>query len=112
MEKSITKNLMAIVMRGGLEIWIEEEKIQNLKRALMSGKESKFIELNDEVINSADIVGIFTPQTMENKIRQKNGQWKCSEGVWHDKYEKCECNIEIPKYARKWSIEGQLNKLC
>lgn len=92
MEKSLTKNLMAIVMRNGIEIWAEEEKIRNLQRILTIGKESKFIEIDGETINTADIIGIFLPKTMEELVRRKNGQWKCSWGNWHEKGERnCGC---------------------
>ena len=56
MEKQITKKLMAIVMRDGIEIWIEDDKIQNLKKVLMMTEKSKFIELWNEVINSSDVL--------------------------------------------------------
>lgn len=97
MEKQITKKLMCIVMRDGIEIWIEDDRIQNLKKALMMTEKSKFIELENEVINSADILGIFSSNTMEAKTRRKNGQWKCNWNHWHNRGERCACG-EMEKY--------------
>ena|SRR3990167_823370 len=102
MDKQLAKNLMCICLRNNVEIWAEDEKIKNLKKVLMAVRESKFIELENEVINSADILGIFDAQTMEDKTRRKNGQWKCKADYWHEKFEKCECNISIPSYAKSY----------
>lgn len=86
----LSVKLMCIALRGGLEIWAEDEKIQNLKKIIMSSKESKFIELNNEVINTADITGIFEAKTMEEKNLIRNGYWKCKSGnYWHKRGEEC-----------------------
>lgn len=86
MTKELSKNLMCIVIRGGIEIWVEADKLPDIEK----GKEQKksFI-LNGELINSADIVGVFKATTMEEFARRKNGQWKCDFGFWHDRFEKC-----------------------
>jgi len=81
----LTKNLMAIVLRNDIEIWAEEDKIKNLQKILTMGKESRFIEIDGEVINTADISGIFSAKTMEDITRRKNGQWKGKDGKWFDK---------------------------
>jgi len=85
----LTKNLMCILMRGGVEIWTEERRIETLKETLPRLKEHKFIGIDDELINTADIIGIFSAQTMEDKTRRKNGMWKCKWGHWHNKRENC-----------------------
>ena len=91
---------MAIVMRNGVEVWIEQDKIQALKNALMSSKEhSRFIEVDGKVINTADVVGIFDPKTMEDMTHRKNGRYKCQFGVWHERNDKCGC-WEIERYNR------------
>ena len=62
------------------------------------GKESKFIELDGEVLNTADIVGIFSPQTVENMIRRKNGQWQGKDGKWYNRGDRVcgKCGNIIP----------------
>ena len=94
----LSKNLMCIALRNGTEIWIEEEYIINLKKVLLISSQSKFIEIGKEVINTADITGIFDAKTMETTTRRKSGQWQDKEGQWHNKYDKiCPgCKSVIP----------------
>ena len=91
MTNEISKELMCVVVRGGIEIWLEKERADNLIKMLTVIKESKFIEFNGQILNTADISGIFTPDVMEEKTRRKNGQWKCGLNNWHDRGEKCDC---------------------
>ena len=88
---------MAIVLRNGLELWLEEEAVRNLKKVLTHSSQSKFVEICNEVINTADITGIFTPQTMDEFKRRKNGAWKCNYNEWHEKYQTCNCG-ELKRY--------------
>src|SRR3990167_2572302 len=88
----LSKNLLAIVMRNGVEIWLEEERANNIMTALAAGGGTKFVKVGGEFINTADVLGIFTPETMEANTRRKNGQWQCRiAGTWHDRKEKCDC---------------------
>ncbi|MCD6371703.1 MAG: hypothetical protein J7L39_03225 [Candidatus Aenigmarchaeota archaeon] len=98
MSQELTKNLMCIAMRNGAEIWIERSRIEDLIKNLTRLTENKFIKVGDELINTADIVGIFTPKTMEEIVRRRNGQWQCKYGTWHQKGEKCNC-AELKKYG-------------
>lgn len=106
MSKELTKNLMCILMREKAEIWIEQEKLESLMDML---EKQRFIRIGKEIINTADISGIYTAETMEDITRRKNGQWKCKEGnYWHDKGEQCGhkgIHCEIPTYAREWLNE-------
>jgi len=98
----ITVNLYCVVMRNGIEIWLEKEKIQKLQDVLSAIKQSTFIHLDNRTINSADIVGIFPPNDMADQTRRKNGQWKCNNcGSWHDKFEKCSEDSVINKILNK-----------
>ena len=88
----LSKTIVCLQMRSGVEIWLEEEKYNGIKRALMSIEQSTFIEIDERVVNTADIVGIFTPADMDSFTKRKNGQWQCSAaGFWHDKGQKCDC---------------------
>jgi hypothetical protein len=89
MNQDLSKKIMCISIRGGVEIWAEEDKIANLKKVLMSTSQSKFVQLDDEVINTADITGIFGPATMEEVTMRKNGYWKCKWNFWHKKFDDC-----------------------
>ena len=82
---------MCIALRDGVEIWLEDERATNLKNVLKSANSSKFVDLGDEIINTADIIGIFKPETMDAKDKKKRGWWLCKYNKWHAKNETCEC---------------------
>lgn len=98
MNNELSKKLMAIVLRRDIEVWIESERAERLKIILISmTNQNKFIEIDNEVINTADIVGIFDANTMENAIRRRNGMWQDKKGGWHDRGVRiCRCGNEIP----------------
>lgn len=87
----LTKKLMCVQMRSGVEIWVEDGKAQRLQDALGMITQSKFIRFEDQTFNTADIVGVFEAKTMSDLTRRKNGEWQCQRGQWHGKGEKCEC---------------------
>jgi hypothetical protein len=91
MTTAITKKLMCVQMRSGVEIWVEEERIQKLQTLLDRITGTKFITFDDQTINTADIVGIFLAPTMHDYTRRKNGEWKCQNNHWHGRGEKCNC---------------------
>ena len=84
----LAKQLMCLRVRDGVEIWLEKERLENLIIYLEQLKENKFIKIDGRLVNSADVVGIFTPQDMEEVTRRRNGQWKDERGIWHDKGER------------------------
>jgi hypothetical protein len=95
MEKSIALNQMCIVMRDGTQIWLEREQAKTVQAMLDKAARSMFLHIGEETINTADIIGIFTPQRLEETTRRHNGQWKCKYGFWHDRNEKCLCKEHL-----------------
>jgi hypothetical protein len=90
MSQEITKNLMCVLMREGVEIWIEEEKLEPLMGMLET---KRFIKIDGRVINVADISGIYPAVDMEDRTRRMNGQWKDENGIWRNRGEwKCDYN--------------------
>ena len=85
-------------MRSRIEIWVEKEKAEKLINLLGTTK-TKFVEIENEIINSADIEGVFSAKTMEDLTRRKNGQWKCNLGYWHQRGEKC-AHGEFERYKK------------
>jgi hypothetical protein len=85
MIQSIAKNLQCIVMRNGIKLWIEKEKIQKLHEILSKTNENKFIQFNTDnvermrLISSGFLgVGITVPRTfIETKdvIIQRSNTW-------------------------------------
>lgn len=87
----LSKNLVCIVIRGGIEIWVERDRSEAMVSLLTSQNPPQFVKYEQRLINRADVVGIFTAGDMENTTRRKNGGWQCKESHWHEKGEKCEC---------------------
>ena len=102
MTQELSKDLVCIVIRGGIEIWVEQERAEILKQSLLSDKCPQFINYENKLINKADITGIFDALVMEEKTRLKNGQWKCQYGTWHDRFEKCDDTCIINKLKQKY----------
>lgn len=80
-----------VLIAGGLEIWVEEDRANKLAEALKSGNAPKYLSVENQLINTFEIRGVFTAQAMEDLHRRKNGQWKCQKGTWHEKAHVCEC---------------------
>ena len=97
MSTELSKSLVCIQMRSGVEVWIESQRADNVQATLQAITQSKFIKLDNQTLNTADIVGVFQASTMEAATRRKNGQTQCKEGAWHDKNEKCDCLPEKTK---------------
>lgn len=92
----LSKELKCIQIRSGVEIWLEAERIPKLLERINSNE--RFIEVDGQIINKADVVGVFGATAMEETTRRKNGEWKCTYGNWHKKFETCECfrhSVEI-----------------
>ena len=88
----LAKKQKAIMIRGGIELWLDEEKADLISEILIKSNE-RFIKIKElnTLINAADVVGIFDPQTMDERTKRQNGEWQCRQGNWHERKEKCEC---------------------
>jgi len=93
----LSKDLVCILLRLGIEIWVEKEKAEKLISALTQKDCPQFIYYEDKVINKSDISGVFTAKDMAERIRRKNGEWKCEHGNWIPRYKKCQCSLR-PEY--------------
>lgn len=88
-------------MRSGVEVWIEKERVETLQKILENITGTKFINFDNQTINTADIVGIWSGNTMGEFTRRKNGQWKCDSNSWHDRNVKCDCGDPMTTYRAK-----------
>jgi len=96
--EGLLKNLFCIQMRSSAEIWVEKERAQKLQTLLEGISTHRFVLFEDETVNTADIVGIFSAETMLEVAHRKNGEWKCEHGRWYGKFEKCQCGIGVDMY--------------
>ena len=84
----ITKKQHCVLIRGGIELWIDAEKVETLVSVMQT---QKLIQIDGEIVNTFEIIGVYSPERMEEFKRHKQGQWKCKMNTWHDKSEKCGC---------------------
>lgn len=59
------EEVQTLVLRNGAKIYLEEKQINDLWQIIKDLKESKFIRIGNDIINTADVVGIFTKETSE-----------------------------------------------
>lgn len=84
--KEIAKNLVCIIIRGGIEVWTDEANIDVINLAM---EKKDICRIGKNVINGADIQGVFDAKTMDERNRRKNGQYQCWYGFWHEKFDQC-----------------------
>ena len=85
MKKEIQKQQKIIVLRDGTQIWVNKERAEALEENLQRITASKFVKIDEETINTADISGVLTPETLEETNRRRNGQWKDKNGNWRNR---------------------------
>ncbi len=88
----IAKELKIVVMRNGVEIALEGDKLELFERVLSQHEGSQFIKLEGRTINTADLSGVFLPGDVEVLYMRKRGMWQCDKGRWHKRNEDCYCN--------------------
>jgi len=110
MTEEISKKLVCVLLRVGIELWMEEDRAKNLMAVLKLPNPPQFIEFEGQLINRSDISGVFDALTMEERTRRKNGQWKCDYNEWHDKGSKCYCrdvyDIRTPEDIKTFKERG------
>jgi hypothetical protein len=81
-----------------MEIWLNDKEAQGVEDVI-TGKDigehevPMFIDVNDELISTREISGIFTSKTMKTKERKRQGDWECSFGFWHTRGQECGHNL-------------------
>lgn len=103
MSKEIQTQKVCVLLRGETKLWIEGNRVEELEKALRDSTK-RFLKINGQLVNTFEIIGVFTPDLIEERNRYKNGQWKCEKGKWHDKGQKCEC-VEYTKITKAY-VEG------
>lgn len=115
MNTEIVKAQKVIVMKSGMSIFIEAERAAVAEGILASGSGHRFLQIDDQTINSAEIEGIYGPEQYDEIQRVKRGEYKCRWGKWHMRREECSCGKEagerIERYKRmkKRIAEGKFD---
>lgn len=94
MTQEITNPQMCLLMRSGIQLWIDLEKAEKIKPLIGKGIQ---IDIDGEVINGSDISGLYNPQTIYELNKSKSGQWKCEHLNWIPRGKKCQC-LNKPEY--------------
>lgn len=115
MTTDIAKKQMCIFMRNGIEIWIDEDKAEQISADLIKSTVS-MARIEGRILNFKDIVGIFNPQDLEELHRRNRGEWKCKFKNWHGKNDVCFCheNYRADKFkeeaeTRRRIMDGELD---
>lgn len=94
MTSQLSRDLVCVCMRNGVQVWIERNRGHALISAIAGPNAPQFIECDGNMLNRADITGIFNAPVMEETTRRKNGEWICDKGNWHKKNQDCACRTE------------------
>ena len=94
MKKELSKDLLCLLTREGIEIWFEKSKIREVEEKL---EYNKFINIDGNTISVSNVSGLFTAQAVEEMRRRKNGEWKCKYDYWHSRGDQCG-HGELKKY--------------
>jgi hypothetical protein len=92
--EALAKIQKCILLKNGIEKWVELDIAEQIQDALDTLQSHLFIRIADsknETVNTAELVGVFGADTLEEFKRAKNGQYKCLMGTWHDKGQICAC---------------------
>lgn len=95
MTNEVSVQLMCIVMRNGVHIWAENDRVKKLMAVLSSPNAPQFIEYDGRFINKSDLTGVYSAEDMEDMTRRKNGGWMCKWGFWHSKNTECNNHWDI-----------------
>ena len=101
MTNKITVPQKCILMRNGVEIWLDSEKAERFGNDWTAGLKA-VVKIEGRFLNTVDITGIYSPEDLENLTRRKNGEWQCKKGYWHAKFENCLGHVKEERDPRGW----------
>lgn len=95
MSTELAREERIIYMKSGLPHFVETERVAPLEKLLESGSGHRFVKLpNGQVINTAEIEGIYTIERYAELQKIKEGYRCCEYGKWHARKEECQCRRE------------------
>ena len=71
------KKLMCIFMRNGIKFWIYKDDYEKKKNAIMQSQ--KFVEIENNLLNVADITGIFDEEYVDDIQEAEDKRLKLKE---------------------------------
>jgi hypothetical protein len=87
MSQEIVKQLNCILLKNGIELWMEKEKAIRVMMLVEKAPKGTMIRLEDFdcEFGREEVSGRYTAKLMEDRLRLRQGQWKGKDGKWHDK---------------------------
>lgn len=101
---------MCICMRIGTQLWVERDRVAHLQQLLQQSIGQIFVSFENQTINTADIAGTFSAETMGELTMRKNGTWQCSFSEWHKRGEDCNCPDQ--KLRAMYEERRNISKAC
>ena len=71
--ENIRKIQKCLMVRNGIDIWIDEDKSNAIKIDMLKNFDNNFIEVEGNMINIKDIIGIFSNSLVIDLERRKAG---------------------------------------
>ena len=71
--ENIRKIQKCLMVRNGIDIWIDEDKSNAIKIYMLKNFDNNFIEVEGNMINIKDIIGIFSNSLVIDLERRKAG---------------------------------------
>ena len=73
--KNIEDDTMLVCLRNGVRIYIDSNQTERIWENIKEQKGSQFIKIGKDIINTADMVGIFchdTAQDLKKEVKKFN----------------------------------------
>lgn len=86
----ITDKNQVLVLKGGIEFYVNDHEAQAVKQALKQKVEA--FEIQGRYITSWSVLYIISAADFKPVEMKRLGMWQCSKGTWHGKqYDDCSC---------------------
>ncbi len=105
-----TEQEKCILVQNGIKLWVKATLADEILKFLSDSTKFKFIVLEGRAVNTAYCIGVYLAEDMEALAREKNGQWRCRYGTWHDRKERCECQDQQELEKRKRADQDYYNR--
>lgn len=107
MKELSTKNYVVTTRNSG-KYYVTKDQADKLVAMINSSNPIKIIEIDDnQRFATADFVNVLPAWKIEEISREKNGEWKCQSGTWHDRFGICKCGWGMDTSSTKTLIEDK-----
>jgi hypothetical protein len=100
MTNEIAKKQLVLLLKNGLEIWMDETRALYVQKSLLESK-AQFFSLEEEGLKMQsihNIEGLYTPEQLSEIKKSKQGYWRCEFKKLHERGSSCNCIERKPKY--------------